>query len=149
MLAWVGDCPCLYFVTQGKMNVKKAMRDEWQYLVFGVLGVAYVVLCYFDLFHFTVCPSKLIFHIPCPSCGSTRALLKVLHGDVWGGIVFNPNVLLLIGIIIFLPIGFWLRHTRCPDIFKRVDRFILKPYVLIPFALMELAIWIRNLIEGI
>ena len=27
-----------------------------------------------------VCPSKLIYHIPCPGCGMTRATLLVIHG---------------------------------------------------------------------
>lgn len=128
--------------------LKTMLRREWAFVVVGIVGIVYSVLCYFDLLNFTVCPSKLIYHIPCPSCGTTRALMRVLHGDVIGGILFNPNVILLIIIILGLPLAFWYRYTRCPDFFKRVDKFIIKPWVLIPFAIFEISIWIHNVMVG-
>lgn len=131
-----------------KSAIKTAIRKEWAYLIIGLVGLVYSVLSYFDLIHFVVCPSKLIYHIPCPSCGSTRALMKILHGDIIGGIMFNPNVVLLIIVIVSTPILFYLRYTSCPDVFRRIDRGITRWYVLIPFAIFEICIWVRNLYVG-
>lgn len=131
-----------------KSAIKTALRKEWPYLLVGLLGLVYSVLCYFDLFHFTVCPSKLIYNIPCPSCGTTRALMKVLHGDIVGGIMFNPNVILLVVIIVSLPILFYLRYTRYPDLFRRIDRGLARWYVMIPFGIIEICIWVHNISVG-
>lgn len=37
-----------------------------------------------------ICPMRLLFHIPCPSCGLTRAARSLLHGDLVGATRFHP-----------------------------------------------------------
>lgn len=136
-----------------KTEITHVAHSVWkegkEYVLLATLGCTYIVLSYFDLIHIPMCLSKIIFHIPCPSCGSTRALMKILHGDVAGGIMFNPNVLILIAIILLLPVAIYLRYTRCPGIFRSINRFLARPAVFIPFAIFELCIWIRNIITGI
>ena len=44
----------------------------------------------------TACPSKLLWHIPCPGCGTTRALLLILKGDILEGISLNPNSIIAV-----------------------------------------------------
>ena len=36
------------------------------------------------------CVFAHVFHTPCPGCGSTRACLALLHGDLAGVLRFNP-----------------------------------------------------------
>ena len=36
------------------------------------------------------CPLHAWTGLPCPGCGSTRAVLAFLHGDVLGAVVWNP-----------------------------------------------------------
>jgi hypothetical protein len=36
------------------------------------------------------CPSALLFHVPCPMCGSTRAARALLSLDVAGAVRANP-----------------------------------------------------------
>lgn len=42
------------------------------------------------------CPVWLLFGVPCPGCGITRAYLTLLKGDVAGAFAWNP---------MFLPAG--------------------------------------------
>lgn len=41
-----------------------------------------------------ICPFRAITGIPCLSCGGTRALLALAHGDVRAALVWNPLVAL-------------------------------------------------------
>ena len=40
----------------------------------------------------TVCPLKRFLGFPCPTCGSTRAAMRLFHGDVSGAFVQQPLV---------------------------------------------------------
>jgi hypothetical protein len=35
------------------------------------------------------CPTAMLFHFPCPACGSTRATLALFHAD-FKGVLLNP-----------------------------------------------------------
>ena len=37
-----------------------------------------------------VCPMRLLFHVPCPSCGLTRAARDLLHADLAGATRMHP-----------------------------------------------------------
>ena len=37
-----------------------------------------------------LCLVRLLFHLPCPGCGMTRALHALAHGDLANAIVFHP-----------------------------------------------------------
>lgn len=85
-------------------------------------------------------------HHPCPGCGSTRAVLALLHGDLHGVFAnnpFGPAVAVLLGLLgldSFLSIVRWgdLRAAatgRMGTIIKRL---------LILFAVLEAALWIAR-----
>jgi hypothetical protein len=38
----------------------------------------------------TLCLFKRVTHLPCPTCGSGRAALSLLRGDVMGAWLYNP-----------------------------------------------------------
>ena len=42
-----------------------------------------------------VCPVQLAFHLPCPTCGVTRALLDLAQGDLAGYLHHQPMALFL------------------------------------------------------
>jgi hypothetical protein len=44
------------------------------------------------------CPSIALFGIPCPSCGSTRALAALSHFHLADAIRFNPLLVLLLAL---------------------------------------------------
>lgn len=42
-----------------------------------------------------VCPSKALFHLPCPTCGMTHAFVALAHGDLAGAFLSSPAGTLL------------------------------------------------------
>lgn len=45
------------------------------------------------------CPFAETFHVPCPGCGSTRAVRALLHLDFAAAVHFNPVAPLVFGLI--------------------------------------------------
>jgi hypothetical protein len=39
-----------------------------------------------------LCPFRRLTGLPCPGCGSTRAVLSMIHGDPLGALVWNPLI---------------------------------------------------------
>ncbi len=88
------------------------------------------------------CPTAKIFHIPCPGCGSTRAVQALLTGD-FAGILVNPFGLLAAVAIGLLAIrGIGLEYTDGNML--RLDRgwgaFVSKALVVV--AVLEIALWV-------
>jgi hypothetical protein len=65
-----------------------------------VLGMA-VWLLGLDRLGFTFCYFKAFTGWPCPSCGTTRALARLVRGDLAGGLAMNP--LTATGILAVVP----------------------------------------------
>ena len=59
-----------------------------------------ILYCYITnrIFGYT-CPSEILFGLPCPGCGLTRAALLLLKGDLQGSLRMNPMLL-------FIPVYF-------------------------------------------
>ena len=89
------------------------------------LGIILILVSgYFFLYNFsdsieghTVCLFKNTTGIPCPSCGSTRATLHLLHGRLMSSILINPFGILTNLLIIFSI--FWM----IIDIIKNKETF--------------------------
>jgi hypothetical protein len=69
----------------------------------GVLGVAAVGLLHLDHLPFSTCFFKLLTGLPCPTCGTTRALGRLFALDVAGAFAMNP--LATLGAIALLAWG--------------------------------------------
>lgn len=61
----------------------------------GLLGCAAVGLLGLDHLGFSVCSFKLLTGLPCPTCGSTRALGRLFARDLAGALAVNPLATLL------------------------------------------------------
>lgn len=61
----------------------------------GLLGCAAVGLLGLDHLGFSICSFKLLTGLPCPTCGSTRALGRLFARDVAGALAMNPLATLL------------------------------------------------------
>ncbi|MCQ2312197.1 MAG: DUF2752 domain-containing protein [Paludibacteraceae bacterium] len=97
-----------------------------------------------------VCPSKLIFHVPCPGCGVTRAVLLALHGQVIEALCFNPNVIFALGFIFLYPILILYdgltQKTHLFTIYYSLDAALKRPMFFVPFGVFEIIIWIHNIV---
>jgi hypothetical protein len=99
-----------------------------------------------------VCLFKDITGIPCPSCGSTRSVLSILKGDMWGAIIWNPFGLILFAILVISPI--WIlfdlvRHKATLfNLYTNSELFLKRKWVAIPAILLVLLNWIWNIYKG-
>lgn len=65
----------------------------------GALGAAAVGLFGLDRLPFNVCLFKSLSGLPCPTCGSTRAVGCLVHLDVAGAIAMNPLATVAMGLV--------------------------------------------------
>lgn len=59
---------------------------------------------------FPVCFVKHFTGLPCPTCGSTRAVIAYSEGEFWDGFLFNP--LLTILAVFSMGWGGWYLYRR-------------------------------------
>jgi hypothetical protein len=79
---------------RGRLRWRPLLREERQLgVLWGVLAAAALLLRPFWLALAPLlpgCPFRALTGIPCLSCGTTRAAVAVLHGDVLGALLINP-----------------------------------------------------------
>jgi hypothetical protein len=78
------------------------------FLIYGFifLGILWLILNVTSHAEFvSVCYIKNIWGIPCPSCGTTRAILALLGGSILESIRINPLGIFILTTLIILP--FW------------------------------------------
>jgi hypothetical protein len=99
-----------------------------------------------------VCLFKHATTLPCPSCGSTRSVLHILHGDPGRALYWNPlGFILLIGLII-APV--WIAHdllrrkNSLHISFRRMEIWLKKWWIALPAVILVLSNWIWNVVKG-
>ncbi len=100
-----------------------------------------------------ICPSKFIFHIPCPGCGVTRATMLFLSGKIAQAVLFNPNVLFAIGFLFgFPPLMIYditVKRGAAQHVYKFLEDTLKSKLTLTLFAIFEALIWTHNIIYHI
>ena len=73
---------------------ERVMKDLKKYWIpFTFIGL-YIIL--YNLILGGTCPIRLVFGIPCPGCGVTRALVLLVKGDFVGAFKMHPFVYVVI-----------------------------------------------------
>ena len=100
-----------------------------------------------------VCLFKKATSIPCPSCGSTRAVMLLIDGKVFQAILYNPIGLLIFSIMLTLP--FWIvydllaKKTSLLKFYKKMEAIMNKKIFFVPFIILVLSNWIWNICKGL
>jgi hypothetical protein len=101
-----------------------------------------------------VCVFKAVTHVPCPSCGATRAVLLLLHGDLHGSLLLNPFGAILFIALVVAPV--WLMADvlmntkslhRC---YMATERVLGRnPWISVPLISLVIANWLWNISKGL
>ncbi len=97
----------------------------------------------------TVCFFKNVTDIPCPSCGTTRAVLKIANGNFLDSILLNPFGILVALIMLVCPI--WItfdcifKKDTFYQFYKNAELFLRKKIIAIPLIVLIIANWIWNI----
>ena len=102
----------------------------------------------------SVCLSKQITDVPCPSCGSTRSVLSVFRGDFLEAIFrWNPLGIVVSLALMILPI--WLVYdflTKKQTLYQKyitAENLLKNPYLYIPLFIFLALNWIWNIYKGL
>jgi hypothetical protein len=124
---------------------------------FLIVGFGWVV---WNLFYFQqsksglqICVLKNTVGLPCPSCGTTRSVMHVVHGDLSNALLLNPfGIIAFIGMVV-LP--FWVlydywyaKRTLWTCYLQFIKFFRNKKFSLFVIVLVLLN-WIWNIQKGL
>jgi hypothetical protein len=123
-------------------------------LVLAVSLSGYVWIASNVLFHNNLhlgCFFMKMTGIPCPACGSTKAIVCMLKGDWCGAFVTNPFGYFIAALMIILPV--WLiadmifRRDSLFRFYGTFERTVRKRGVYIPLIAAVAVNWIWNIIK--
>ena len=99
------------------------------------------------------CWFKTITHLPCPSCGSTRAAILFLHGKFSAAFFMNPIGILLSILMFIFPCWIlfdWLRNSESfLKFYFYFQNLFRRKIILFPFATFILLNWIWNIFKNL
>ena len=102
-------------------------------------------------FGWSGCLIRYIFHIPCPSCGSTRAVYAAFHGEWLASLYYNPLGILLSALMVVIPIWIIADLLTGSSSFLKTYQITEKKLQRWPYALTGivaiLANWIWNIVK--
>ena len=99
------------------------------------------------------CIFNTITGYPCPACGTRRALLSLLKGDIYTSVLINPYGLLFALLVIFYTTGlisdFVRKNRQFRDWLKRSEQLLANKYILMLIILLMLLNWMWNIHKGL
>jgi hypothetical protein len=99
------------------------------------------------------CLLKHTTGIPCPSCGSTRSILSLLHGNIMQSLYWNPFGLLILMIMITLPVWIFYDLISGKDtLFKswhKTEAMFKRPGIALSAIVLVFMNWIWNIYKGV
>jgi hypothetical protein len=133
-------------------------RSLYRMIVF-LSGAGYAWLAYHlvrgeDHTHVTLCMFKYATGVPCPSCGVTRSLLSILHGNFYEAMWINPLGVLTGVMLVVMPAWVLLDGTRgtrtLSDAYRLSEAWMQKHKLLyIPLITLGLINWGWNILKDL
>lgn len=99
-----------------------------------------------------ICLFKAVAGFPCPSCGSTRAILALFHGDFIAAVQWNPLGLLITMIMVLSPL--WIvydllsRRATLLVCYIHAEILLRRRKIALPVILLLIANWGWNIYKG-
>lgn len=124
-------------------------KDVFILILVYLFGIVWIVLNKCLNLSITLCPTKILWGIPCPGCGITRAIKLCFEGNLWAAVLMNPNIIL---VWIILPIAPFILITQLAtkkDYIERINAFLNKKVYLFIIMIAEGSIWIYNIVRHI
>lgn len=96
-----------------------------------------------------ICPFRSLTELPCPSCGSTHAVLKLLELRPVEAFYLNPLGFILLPVLLIIPL--WLvydalmRSSTFYTSYTAVETFIKQRPVSVVLALLVAINWLWNI----
>lgn len=102
----------------------------------------------------TLCLIKHVTGIPCPSCGTTTAMIELVHGNIVSSLLINPFGLFMTIVLIIVPGWIIADLLRKQESFFRFYRWFetylnRHRWVSVPAVLIVIMNWIWNISKGL
>lgn len=98
-----------------KRSLKNVVSDGMKLFIKDIKSAKWVIIAIITYFVFLrnimsgFCPVVKILGIPCPSCGLTRAGIRLLHLDFQGAWEIHPFIY---GVVLLVVLFVWERYIR-------------------------------------
>ena len=92
------------------------------------------------------CGFAHMFHVPCPGCGSTRAMLALATGDLHGLVRYNPLAPFMTALVVALALQA-LASLLATGTFRRVGDGVVGTLVsrgVMVVAALEVLVWVAR-----
>lgn len=100
-----------------------------------------------------ICMLKHTTGIPCPSCGSTRAVLSILNGDLLQALYWNPLGFILFLFLLVSPIWIMVDLIRNDDsllrIYIQAELLFRQKKIALPSIALIILNWFWNIQKGL
>ena len=100
-----------------------------------------------------VCLMKHATNIPCPSCGSTRSVVSLIHGEFIDALLINPLGYIVATIMLMMPIWILIdlvyKKETLYKLYQKMEVYLKKPQFAIPLIVLIIINWIWNITKGL
>ena len=101
----------------------------------------------------TVCFFKNLTHLPCPSCGTTRAIILLLKGNFIGSMEMNPLGLIIFCVMAAIPIivlyDLIKKENFIFNFYQKINMLFSQKKIAIPFFTFIIINWVWNLYKNL
>lgn len=124
-------------------------KDVFILILVYLFGIVWIVLNKCLNLSITLCPTKILWGIPCPGCGITRAVKLCFEGDLLAAVRMNPNIILVWIVLPIAPLILITQLKTRKDYIARINAFLDKKVYLVIILIAEGSIWIYNIVRYI
>ena len=103
--------------------------------------------------NFEPCLIKQVTNLPCPSCGSTRAVISLLNGNISESLYLNPLGIVIALLMVIAPpwilFDILTKKESLLAFYYKTEVFLRRPGIAIPLIALVLVNWIWNISKGL